>query len=278
MDTTRIGISGTPELKNFKPVARKVLEALKGHDYVVESHTARGLGVKGVPLSDMKVDVIITVGGDGTILRTLQGSDKPVLGVNAGVLGFLTEVQPKDVKPAVKRLLSGDYNIDERLKLKTTMDGKRLEDATNEAVLHTAHIAKMRHFEISIDGTRATEIRADGLIIATPTGSTSYAMSVGSSIIDPRVDAFVIAPIAPFRLAARPFIVPAKSKIGVTIKDPKELIMVIDGQVEFATRGTEKFVFTGSEKKARFVSFRDDFYATLEQKLIASAPISAQRQ
>lgn len=277
MDPTRIGISGTPELKSFKPIAKKVLEALKGQDYVVESHTARGLGVKGVPLADMKVDVIITVGGDGTILRTLQGSDKPILGVNAGILGFLTEVQPKDIKPAIKRLLSGDYNIDERLKLKTMMDGKRLEDATNEAVLHTAHIAKMRHFEISIDGTRATEIRADGLIIATPTGSTSYAMSVGSSIIDPRVDAFVIAPIAPFRLAARPFVVPAKSRIGVTIKEPRECIMVIDGQVEFVTKGDEKYLFTASERRARFISFKDDFYSTLEEKLIASAPISAQR-
>jgi len=238
---------------------------------------ADGLGLKGIPLSSMKVDVLITVGGDGTILRTLQGTDRPVLGVNAGVLGFLTEVQPDEIKPAIKRLLSGKYKINERLKLKTVMDGKRLEDATNEAVLHTAHIAKMRHFEISIDGARATEIRADGLIIATPTGSTSYAMSVGSSIIDPRVDALVIAPIAPFRLAARPLVVPAKSKIGVTIKEPKECIMVIDGQTEFTTKGTEKYVFTGSEKKARFISFKDDFYSTLEQKLVSSAPYSAQR-
>lgn len=238
---------------------------------------ADGLGLEGVPLSSMKADVLITVGGDGTILRTLQGTDRPVLGVNAGVLGFLTEVQPDEIKSAIMKLLNGKYKINERLKLKTVMDGKRLEDATNEAVLHTAHIAKMRHFQISIDGARANEIRADGLIIATPTGSTSYAMSVGSSIIDPRVDALVIAPIAPFRLAARPLVVPAKSKIGVTIKEPKECIMVIDGQTEFTTKGTERYIFTGSEKKARFISFKDDFYSTLEQKLVSSAPYSAQR-
>ncbi len=236
------------------------------------------MGLEGVPLERIEADVIITVGGDGTILRTLQGTDKPVLGVNAGVLGFLTEVQPEDIKPSIRRLLKGDYKIDERLKLKTTMDGKRLKDATNEAVIHTAHIAKMRHFEISIDGVRATEIRADGLIVATPTGSTSYAMSVGSSIIDPRVDALVIAPIAPFRLAARPLVAPAKSRIGVSIKEPRECIVVIDGQTEFTTQGTENYLFTSSEKKARFVSFRDDFYSTLEQKLVASAPFSAQRQ
>ena len=264
-------------MKNFKIVAQKVLDALKGQDFILESRAAQGFGLEGVPLSEMKVDVIITVGGDGTILRTLQGCDCPILGINAGVLGFLTEVQSDDAVSAVKRLLAGKYKIDARLKLKTVMNGKRLEDATNEAVLHTAHIAKMRHFQITIDGAKATEIRADGLIIATPTGSTSYAMSVGSSIVDPRVDALVIAPIAPFRLAARPLVVPAKSMIGVTIREPKECILVIDGQAEFTTSGAEKYEFTSSEKKAKFISFKDDFYSTLEEKLVASAPAIAQR-
>jgi len=228
-------------------------------------------------LPNMNAEVIITVGGDGTILRTLQGTDTPILGVNAGVLGFLTEVQPDQVRSAVKKVVSGKFRIEERLKLKTIMDGKRLEDATNEAVIHTAHIAKMRHFAISVDGTPATEMRADGLIVATPTGSTCYAMSVGSSIIDPRVDALVIAPIAPFRLSARPFVVPARSKIQVTIKEPRECIMVIDGQCEFDMCGKEKLVFTASDKKARFVSFKDDFYRNLEEKLVAIAPYAAQR-
>ena len=228
-------------------------------------------------MPNMNAEVIITVGGDGTILRTLQGTDTPILGVNAGVLGFLTEVQPDQVRSAVKKVVSGKFRIEERLKLKTIMDGKRLEDATNEAVIHTAHIAKMRHFAISVDGTPATEMRADGLIVATPTGSTCYAMSVGSSIIDPRVDALVIAPIAPFRLSARPFVVPARSKIQVTIKEPRECIMVIDGQCEFDMCGKEKLVFTASDKKARFVSFKDDFYRNLEEKLVAIAPYAAQR-
>jgi NAD+ kinase len=96
-----------------------VIEALKGHDYVVESHTADALGMKGVPLAKMDVDILITIGGDGTILRTLQASDHPVLGVNAGVLGFLTEVKPEEIKQAIRKLLAGRYYLDERLKLKT---------------------------------------------------------------------------------------------------------------------------------------------------------------
>ena len=258
-------------------MAKKVLDALKGQKVIVENRAAEGLGVEGVPLSEMDVDVIITVGGDGTILRTLQGSDAPVMGVNAGVLGFLTEVQPEGIKEAVRRLVKGDYKVVQRVKLKIVLNGRRLKDATNEAVIHTAHISKMRYFEISVDGTRAMDMRADGIIVATPVGSTCYAMSVGSAIIDPRVDALVIAPIAPFRLATRPLVVPARSKIALTITDPKECVMVIDGQEEVAMTGKEKVMFTASEKKARFVTLQSDFYKNLEEKLVGSAPQRAQR-
>ena len=255
-----------------------MLDALKGQNYVIEKKAAEALGKKGVLLPNMAADVIITIGGDGTILRTLQGTDSPILGVNAGVLGFLTEIHSNEIKSAIRKVLAGKYRIEERLKLKTVMNGKRLEDATNEAVIHTAHIAKMRHFAIQVDGQPATEMRADGLIVATPTGSTCYAMSVGSAIVDPRVDALVIAPIAPFRLSARPFVVPARSRISVTIRDPRECIMVIDGQCEFEMCGDERLEFTASDKKARFVSFKNDFYRNLEEKLVAAAPYAAQRQ
>ncbi|MDH3364408.1 MAG: NAD(+)/NADH kinase [Thermoplasmata archaeon] len=244
---------------------------------MLEAETAAALGKKGVPLPSMDVDVVISIGGDGTVLRTLRHTELPVLGVNAGVLGFLTEVKPNEIQSSIERLLRGDYHIDERIKLTTTMDGRRLQDAVNEAVIHTAHIAKMRHFSVSVDGQPATELRADGVIVATPTGSTCYAMSVGSSIVDPRVEALVIAPIAPFRLAARPFVVPAKSKISITIAEPKECTMVIDGQEVLEMGGSELLEFTASEKKARFVSFEDDFYKDLQEKLIAFTPHAVHR-
>jgi NAD+ kinase len=273
----RIGISGTPELRNFKRVANKVVEALNGEDLVFEERTAEALGREGVPLSKLKADVLITVGGDGTILRTLQSTSLPILGVNAGVLGFLTEVQPGEIETSMAQLIKGDYKIDKRLKLKVVVDGKRMKDTTNEAVVHTAHVAKMRHFVVSVDNKPATQMRADGIIVATPTGSTCYAMSVGSSIIDPRVEALVIAPIAPFRLSARPLVVPAKSSISVTIHEPKECVMVADGQEEVFLTGNEEIVFTSSEKKARFVILKGEFYKNLEEKLMASSPMIGHR-
>ena len=273
----RIGVVGTPDLSKFKSVANDVLKALDGHDCVLEAETAAALGMEGVPFSGMEVDVVISIGGDGTVLRTVKSTEKPILGINAGAMGFLTEVNPDGIENAIGRLLEGDYTIDERTKLRTVMNGQRLQDAMNEAVIHTAQIAKMRHFSVSIDGQPATDLRADGVIVATPTGSTCYAMSVGSSIVDPRVEALVIAPIAPFRLAARPFIVPATSKIDITIAEPMECTMVIDGQEVLEMTGSERLEFSASEKKGRFISLEDDFYRDLQEKLIAFTPQAVHR-
>ncbi|UCE44695.1 MAG: NAD(+)/NADH kinase [Methanobacteriota archaeon] len=274
----RIGVVGTPDLSKFKSVANDVLKALDGQESVLEEETAAALGREGVPLSGMdEVDVVISIGGDGTVLRTVKSTEKPILGINAGAMGFLTEVNPDGIEDAIGRLLEGDYTIDERTKLRTVMDGQRLQDAMNEAVIHTAQIAKMRHFSVSIDGQPATDLRADGVIVATPTGSTCYAMSVGSSIVDPRVEALVIAPIAPFRLAARPFVVPATSEIDITIAEPMECTMVIDGQEVLEMTGSERLEFSASEKKGRFISLEDDFYRDLQEKLIAFTPQAVHR-
>ena len=109
------------------------------------------LGHKGHDIEDMDVDIMIAVGGDGTILRALQKNRAPVLGINAGDLGFLTEISSDGVKQGIERVLRGDYILDERAKLKTTINGRRVQDATNEAVVHTAHIAKIRHFKVFVD-------------------------------------------------------------------------------------------------------------------------------
>jgi len=273
----RIGVVGTPDLDNFEPVARRVVKALEGQDTVFEEDTAKALGKEGIPLGNIEADVLITIGGDGTILRTLQLSSLPILGINAGVLGFLTEVQPHWIDQGIAQLLRGDYKLDQRLKLKVEIDGKRLKDATNEAVIHTAHVAKMRHFVVAVDDKTATQMRADGIIVATPTGSTCYAMSVGSCIVDPRVEALVVAPIAPFRLSSRPLVAPARSEISVTVHEPKECTMVMDGQEEIPLKGDEEVTFTASEKKAEFVILRSEFYKNIEEKLMASSPMSGHR-
>jgi NAD+ kinase len=224
-----------------------------------------------MPIEEMDIDVLVTVGGDGTILRSLQRTSAPIFGVNAGALGFLTEVAgDAQTKEGIKRLLRDDFFIEERLKMATRVDGERLFDATNEAAVHTAHISKIRHFNVYVDEQLAMDVRADGVIVSTPTGSTCYAMAAGGPIIDPRVDGLVIVPMAPFKFYARPMVVPASSKIRLELARPKPCLCVIDGQQERDMQGNEAVEFERSENKSRFVRFERDFYKRFNEKLVCA--------
>ncbi|MEM2979479.1 MAG: NAD(+)/NADH kinase [Methanomassiliicoccales archaeon] len=237
---------------------------------MLEREVAQKLGHAGYRIENMNVDILITVGGDGTILRSLQRNDSPIFGVNAGVLGFLTEVGADMLEEGIRKILAGEYLIEERLKLKTVVGGKRLYDAMNETVIHTANIAKIRQFEVFVDDQLVVDVRADGIIVATPTGSTCYAMSVGASILDPRVNAFVIAPMAPFKFAAKPLVVPASSHIKIRLTRPKPCVCVVDGQESYEMSGEEVVELAASEKKAKFIGFGRSFYSKMREKLMGS--------
>ena len=264
----RIGVTANSEVPEAIRVGRRVIKELEGEDIVLESGIARLFGREGMPVEEMDIDVMVTVGGDGTILRSLQRTSAPIFGVNAGVLGFLAEVNEDELESGIRRLLDGHYFVEERIKLKTVLSGERLLDATNEAVVHTAHVAKIRHFNVFVDDQLAMDVRADGIIVATPTGSTCYAMAVGAPIIDPRVDAFVIAPMAPFKFGARPMVVPATSRVSIKMVKPKPCLCVIDGQQENPMDGDEGISFGLSEQRARFIRFERAFYKKTREKLV----------
>jgi len=264
----KFGITANPHIPSALESATHVLARLEGaHDVILESDLARALGRKGIPLAHMKADVVLAIGGDGTILRALQLSDAKVLGVNSGSLGFLAEVNAEEVDAYLEKTVRGEYKIEERMRLKVTVDGQRLFDCTNEAVVHTAQIAKIRHFEIWLDEQIVERVRADGVIVATPTGSTSYSMSAGGPIVDPHVDAIIVTAIAPFKPASRPHVFPAHGQVHVRLMKPKECLLVMDGQHESSLKGTEDVVLTASERRAQFIRFRDDFYRRIEEKL-----------
>lgn len=263
----KFGIVSKLNSKEALDISKNIINFLG--EVAIEENLARKIGTKGLPLNKMNVDILITVGGDGTILRALQYSDANVFGVNAGILGFLTEAKESNVIECLEKIQKNEFIVDKRIKLKVSVNRQRLNDCTNEAVIHTAHIAKMRHFEIEVDGKNAEDIRADGIIVATPTGSTCYAMSVGSPIIDPRVNAFVIAPIAPFKLSARAIIVSATSEIKIKFKEKgKRSLLVLDGQQERIVNARDTISFGISEKEAKFIRFDTDFYKKINEKLV----------
>jgi NAD+ kinase len=227
--------------------------------------------IKGYTLEEInkKADIVITVGGDGTILRALEKVEKPIFAINSGGMGFLTEIESKYAMSGLKRLIDGKYNIEERAKLKATVDGKRIPDAANEVTVQTARIAKMIYLQILIENELVETFGADGVIVATPTGSTSYSLSAGGPILDPSVNAMTIAPLAPFKLSARPWVVPLEKKVGIKLlAKSKESKIVIDGEYTQLVTTESDIVITGSEKKARFVRFGESFYQMFRMKLV----------
>jgi len=136
--------------------------------------------------------------------------------------------------------------------------------------LVTQHEAGTRRIRGRSNGTLVLRLRADGIIVATPTGSTSYNLSVGGPIVDPRVEALVISAIAPFKPSARATVVPATARLRVKLAKPKECLLVLDGQHEVSLKGTEDVRFTGSKDRARLVKFGDDFYRRIEEKLVGA--------
>ncbi|MEM4728423.1 MAG: NAD(+)/NADH kinase [Thermoplasmata archaeon] len=265
------GIVAKPGLPRAMEASRRVLNFLRGRRGVgrvqVEASLARGLRTEGVPLQRMRADVIVTIGGDGTVLKALQEARGRVFAVNAGVLGFLTEVPIDGVIPGLKRILRGEYIVERRLRLRTDLDGRRLPDSTNEAVVHTSATSKMRHYRIFLSDQLVDDVRADGVIVATPTGSTCYAMSAGGPILDPSVAAFVIVPLAPFKLSSRAFVVPSDRRISVALMDDKPSTLVLDGQHETPLPPGSRVEFSASESPAEFIRFAPDFYARLREKL-----------
>jgi NAD+ kinase len=249
--------------------AQMVLEFLnsKNQEVQVEREFARMLGVEGTHWRKLDADIIITVGGDGTILKTLEYLDGKVFGINEGRLGYLTEVEPEEAIQGLERILKEDFNTEVRRKLQVSLNGERLYDALNEAVIHTSVIAKMQQFEVRVDGQPLDTFRADGMIVATPTGSTGYSMSAGGPLMDPRVNGFIIVPIAPFKLSARAIVMSNECDVEVKLLEPKPSVMVLDGQYEKAVSDGDKITFTASEKVARFIRFKPSFYDIIRKHL-----------
>jgi NAD+ kinase len=272
------GIVAKPDIARACTTARMVLNFLQGSKRVervaVEERLARSLKVEGVPLSLMNVDVIVSIGGDGTVLKALQEARGRIFAINAGVLGFLTEVPVENAISGLKRVVDGRYIVEKRLRLKTVVRGRRLFDSTNEAVIHTSTTSKMRHYRMLLSGQQVDDVRADGIIVATPTGSTCYAMSAGGPIIDPRLKGFVIVPLAPFKLSARAVVVPSNRKLSVCLMDDKPSKLVLDGQVEEPLAPGTTVEFSASERPAEFIRFSSDFYENMRRKLLVDPFVS----
>lgn len=222
-------------------------------------------------------DLIIVVGGDGSLLaaaRTLSRYDVPVLGVNRGRLGFLTDVSPDEIEQLVGEVLDGRYRIEKRFLLDVTVkhNGEPIgtADALNDVVVNSGMSAKMIEFELYIEGEFVYRQRSDGLIVSTPTGSTAYSLSAGGPIMHPRLDAIVLVPMFPHTLTSRPIVVDGNSEIKIVICESSvtQLPVTCDGQVNLTAQCGDVVYVTKKPHKLKMIHpLTHSFYASCRDKL-----------
>lgn len=265
----RIGIVARLEIPEALKITREVLKLLAKEDILLERGLAKKLRKRGVEARALgKADAIITIGGDGTVLFAQRHApETPILGINLGGRGFLADVKPNEAQRALQMLVTGGLPIVEREKLVGEAAGRRLPDALNDAVVCSAQAGRTLTLRVSIDGKLALDVRGDGVIVATPTGSTAYALAAGGPVIDPRLKAFVVVPICPSYPKPNPLVVPIDSHIEIEpTRAERKAFVVVDGQVAAKLKSREKATFYRSDKPARFFRW-GEFYRKVREKL-----------
>ena len=282
MNFKQIGIVGKTEPKALQTISNLVeYLADKKISLAIDSRTFAKLEIKDIESDNLealcqKSDLIIVVGGDGTLLGTARiavNYNTPVLGINMGRLGFLVDISPEAMCGSLDKVLDGQYETDDRLLLELKLQNSDSSSvAFNDVVVHKWNTARLIEFETFINGQFVDRQRSDGLIVATPTGSTAYALSGGGPLLYPGLDAISLVPICPHTLSNRPIVVPADSSIEIRVcghTPVDELRISCDGQETRALNpGTDRFFIQKHQKKVRLIHPPDhDHFNILRKKL-----------
>ncbi|OGI03477.1 MAG: hypothetical protein A2Y25_10810 [Candidatus Melainabacteria bacterium GWF2_37_15] len=226
-------------------------------------------GKKQKPEIETDIDIAFIVGGDGTFLgsaRYLAPHGIPLLGINTGRLGFLSQLKPADMEKGVDKIINNDYEIEERLMIKSEYG-----TALNDIVIKGGEVSRTAQLFLYINGRHVCDYLADGLIISTPTGSTAYTLSAGGPVVVPELEAFVIVPICPHSLTTRPIVIPSDEKIEVRVKINSDFIYIThDGQENLEADSTKTILITKNDYKAKLIHLKNDdngFYSILREKL-----------
>ncbi|MBN9378128.1 MAG: NAD(+) kinase [Chlamydiales bacterium 38-26] len=261
--------------KPSREIAGSIVAFLKSQGAVVyaEDHVASIVECKGLSsISDEKIEYMISLGGDGTILRLIHRHPElnaPLMAINFGGLGFMADIQIEDIYSSLESLLKGEVHIDERMMMKGQDETGQTCEAVNDIVFHRAKNPSLIELSIFVDDIYLNTFCADGIIIATPSGSTAYSMAAGGPILTPDLKAFVITPICPHTTSNRPIVLMPEHQIRIEyMSDLEPIEVTYDGFSSFQMKTGEKFYVTLSDKKFRLVSMlHHDFYSTLRSKL-----------
>ena len=249
--------------------------------YIDESSNYKNDNVKPLSHKDLveKVDLIIVFGGDGTLLNSARqylDSQIPILGVNMGNVGFLTDISVDNFDNTIKDILSGNYKIEERNLVSAKFDDNHLY-GLNEVVIHSGAYAQLMRYRLSVNNKVVYEQRSDGLIVATPTGSTAYSLSAGGPIIHPSLDVWTILPMLPQSLSSRPFIISSDENVEMELfEGPNDSAKIcVDGQDDIDVSYGVKISISKMKKTLKLVHPEDnDFFEACREKLGWSLNIS----
>jgi len=263
----RVGIVSRVDEEGAMELAMRLYDHLLGAGIkaIPESDFARRKGLQGGrSLSNMgDVDLVVTVGGDGTVLKAcmlLPNPETPILAINMGRRGYLTEVDPEDAIPAIDKCLRNECFIERHSKISIFVNDEYVIDALNDALIAPAIPSKMLTFEVYQDYQSIIKMRADALIVATPTGSTAHSLSAGGPIVDPSLNAFLLTFICPLDPVGS-IVVSAEKELDIKVPSPAiKTVIIADGRYERELKQSSKISIRPSRHKAAFVRFQKPFF------------------
>ncbi|MBN2653855.1 MAG: NAD(+)/NADH kinase [Nitrospirae bacterium] len=261
-------------------ILRELLPLLKtrGISIFPDKQAAESLGIRGYDKDDIAdlSDVIMVLGGDGTMLAAARRACRkgiPILGVNLGSLGFITEVNKADIIQMIDRMLCGDYHIEERIMLNASVlrSGKKVSESIvlNDAVVNKGALARIIDIETYVNGIYVTTYKSDGLIVSTPTGSTAYSLSAGGPILYPTLGCITLTPICPHTLTNRPVVLPDSVRVSLRLKaDDEDVFLTLDGQTGFPLQKDDTIDIIKSPHVARLITpVERDYFMLIRSKL-----------
>jgi NAD+ kinase len=267
-----------PEVARIFPELLAWLQA-HGYQVIVDPETAKySNGHEEVPRSQMSsrpLDLVVVLGGDGTLLsavRDTAATDAPLLGVNLGSLGFLTDVPLASLFPMLDQIAQGRAALEQRSLMRCDLlRGEEIlgsYNAFNDVVVNKTALARLNHYDLFVDKAFVSSYRADGMIVATPTGSTAYSLSAGGPVLMPAVNAFVITPVAPHSLTHRPLVVPDSAVVELRLRSDEEVAYLsLDGQPGLDLKDGDRVRCRRSEHKVCLFRTDSDFFHVLRTKL-----------
>jgi len=260
--------------KNSGDISRGIREFLERHGVTVvaDDETAAEIGAKSLSsVEPSSIDFLVSLGGDGTILRLLHHNPQlraPILAINLGSLGFMADIPVDEIYPSLKNLLEGSYRIRTRMAMEGRI-GSAGTFAVNDIVIHRARNQGLIDLAIYVDGKYLNTFSSDGIIIATPNGSTAYSLAAGGPILTPELNAFIITPISPHTISNRPIVLLPEVEICIEYISPREAVEVtFDGFPDVLMDNGETLRITRSERQFKLVTLPNhDYYSTLRTKL-----------